>query len=178
MIFFTADLHFGHENIIRHCARPFKNAEEMNRVLVANWNAKVGVRDTVYILGDLFYRFNGYPINILKKLNGKKHLLVGNHDKSWMKQVALDKFFESVSDVLTVEIDGRKCVLCHYPMLDFEGDYMIHGHIHNSQHRDEHFEIWRSFDMMLNAGVDIHDFAPVSFEELVENNFKFRKSVV
>jgi calcineurin-like phosphoesterase family protein len=51
-VFFTSDTHFGHANIIKYCGRPFASVEEMNRELIARWNAVVGPRDTVYHLGD------------------------------------------------------------------------------------------------------------------------------
>ncbi|OUN81344.1 hypothetical protein B5G06_10770 [Flavonifractor sp. An52] len=53
MIFFTSDLHLGHENCIRLCNRPFSSIEEMDETLIENWNRKITGKDTVYILGDL-----------------------------------------------------------------------------------------------------------------------------
>ncbi len=58
MIFFTADTHWGHANIIKFCDRPFVSIEEMNEVLISKWNAKVTGNDTVYILGDMFFRID------------------------------------------------------------------------------------------------------------------------
>lgn len=58
MIYFTADTHFGHENVIRFCDRPFSSANEMDEAMIANWNARVRGNDTVYILGDMFFSFN------------------------------------------------------------------------------------------------------------------------
>lgn len=55
MIYFTADTHFGHENVIRFCDRPFSSANEMDEAMIANWNARVRGNDTVYILGDMFF---------------------------------------------------------------------------------------------------------------------------
>lgn len=57
-IFFTADLHLYHTNIIKHCNRPFETIEEMNNVLVDNWNKVVGPKDTIYILGDFVWGTN------------------------------------------------------------------------------------------------------------------------
>ena len=56
MVYFTADLHLGHANIIGHCGRPFASVEEMDRVLLQNWNDRVRPTDAVYILGDLIFR--------------------------------------------------------------------------------------------------------------------------
>ena len=56
MIFFTSDLHLGHKNIIRLCGRPFESVEEMDEILIDNWNKKIHRCDTVYILGDILFR--------------------------------------------------------------------------------------------------------------------------
>ena len=78
MVFFTSDTHFDHANIIRFCNRPFATVEEMNEALIANWNRKVHRDDTVYIMGDMFFRTTD-PEPILQRLKGKKRLIVGNH---------------------------------------------------------------------------------------------------
>ena len=69
MVFFTADTHFGHRNVIRFCDRPFETIEEMDETLIRNWNARVTGRDSVYILGDLFFRCED-PEAILSRLHG------------------------------------------------------------------------------------------------------------
>ena len=81
MIYYTADLHLGHENVIRHCGRPFSNADEMDAALICNWNSKVHRNDTVYIVGDFFFRAKRPAGDYLRELKGRKHLLIGNHDK-------------------------------------------------------------------------------------------------
>ena len=68
MIFFTSDLHLGHENCIRLCNRPFSSIEEMDETLIENWNRKVTGKDTVYILGDLIYRSKKPPEEYLRRL--------------------------------------------------------------------------------------------------------------
>lgn len=82
MIYFTSDLHLGHESILRFSKRPFRNTKEMNRTLIANYNALVRNEDTVYILGDLTYKIPVAEANRqISELNGKKYLIRGNHDK-------------------------------------------------------------------------------------------------
>ena len=81
MIYFTIDMHLGHENIIRLCNRPFSNVEEMDQALIDNWNRRVQPQDTIYILGDLMFRNKKPPEEYLRQLNGKKHLIIGNHDR-------------------------------------------------------------------------------------------------
>ena len=95
MTYFTSDQHFGHFNIIRLSHRPFASADEMDEAMIAKWNTKVKSADTIYVLGDLFFRSaNLEPI--LKRLNGRKHLVLGNHDHSWTGKVRLGDYFTSV----------------------------------------------------------------------------------
>jgi len=83
MIFFTADLHLKHENIIRLCDRPFGSIDEHDEVLLQNWNAVVSRRDEVYVLGDFEYHDNAEETSkVLRRLNGKKHLILGNPDRA------------------------------------------------------------------------------------------------
>jgi len=89
MIFFTADLHFYHENVIKHAQRPFANATEMNETLIRNWNQTVSSADEVYILGDVTMKGAEQAARVLSRLNGHKHLIRGNHDK-FAEQKSLD----------------------------------------------------------------------------------------
>lgn len=174
-VFFTADTHFGHANIIKFCARPFASVEEMDEILIENWNAKVREGDTVYILGDMFYRCKNV-VEILQCLHGNKHLITGNHDGSWMGQVDLKEYFVGVDRILDMKDGERRYTLCHYPMMQWPQErcgYMIHGHIHN----DVALDFWpllRVRERVLNAGVDVNGYAPVSFDELLANNVRYK----
>lgn len=178
MTFFTSDLHLGHANIIRHCNRPFESVEEMDEVILQRWNAKVNPADTVYILGDLMFRNSKPPEEYLAQMPGKKHFIVGNHDKAWMKKTDLGRWFGSV-DMMLFTSDGlRKLTMCHYPMMSWpfsnhEG-WMIYGHIHENTDMD-YWPLIDRYDRMLNAGVDINGFAPVTFDEMLENNIAHKK---
>lgn len=134
MIFYTADLHLGHANVIRHCERPFQDADEMDEELIERWNRKVHKNDTVYIVGDFIFRCHRPPEEYFDLLKGKKHLILGNHDKYWLKKVDTEKFLESVSPMLYISDSGHPVVMCHYPMLTWpgvgRGRYMVYGHIH------------------------------------------------
>jgi len=81
MTYFTADQHFGHANIIKLCNRPFSDVQEMDEALITNWNRRVTNGDTIYIIGDLFFRNSVPAEEYLKRLKGRKHLILGNHDK-------------------------------------------------------------------------------------------------
>ena len=176
MIYYISDTHFGHENVIWMCDRPFRDIDEMNSVLIERWNAKVKGNDTVYVLGDMFFRCAD-PESILIRLKGKKRLLIGNHDGSWMTKIDASQYFESIDLMLETSIGNHGVTLCHYPLLTWRHQkktYMIHGHIHNDTSSD-FWPLIRVRERMLNAGVDINGFQPVSFEELLENNMRFKK---
>lgn len=175
MIYFTADTHFGHKNIIGSCARPFQNVEEMDEIMIARWNERVTANDKVYIMGDMFFRCQN-PEEILQRLRGRKYLIIGNHDDSWMKKVDLTKYFVGVDHYLQFSDGAHAITLCHYPLLTWKKSqktYMIHGHIHANTNSD-YWPLICARNNVLNAGVDIHDFRPVAWNELVENNRRFK----
>lgn len=177
MYYYIADPHFGHENILNMCRRPFASIEDMNEALIAAWNGRVTGNDTVFILGDLFFRCDD-PESILTRLRGKKRLIVGNHDSSWMDRVDLSRYFVSVDPYLEITDGSRLLTLCHYPLLTWkhklrQNSFMIHGHIHNDTTSD-FFPLLAIRERALNAGVDINGFRPVTFGELAENNRAFK----
>ncbi len=178
MVYYTSDLHLGHKNVIRHCDRPYASADEMDEALIRSWNAKVHANDTVYIVGDFLFRAKRPAEEYFAALKGKKHLIVGNHDRSWMNKVDLGAWFESVAPMLFVNDHGRAATLCHYPMLTWpgmsKGGYMIYGHIHNNTDAD-YWPYIASHDQMLNAGVDVNAFSPVSLDEMIVNNRHFKE---
>lgn len=145
----------------------------MNEALIANWNKRITGADTVYIMGDLMFRTATEPSMFLDKLKGKKHLIIGNHDGSWMKKVELSKYFESVERLKVFGNGKCKVTLCHYPMMSFEGNYLIYGHIHNNKN-DTYWPLLKTMNQALNASVEINNYMPVTFEELIENNKHFR----
>ena len=105
MTYFTADLHLGHEGIIRFCNRPFDSVPEMDKALILNWNSRVTTRDDIYILGDLFHKNKENAEDILKRLKGRKHLVIGNHD-GWLKDIVAEKYFVEVDKIIELKMDG------------------------------------------------------------------------
>lgn len=179
MIYFTSDTHFGHKNIIRFCDRPFSSVEEMDEALVSNWNNRVKSNDTVYILGDMFFRSVNAE-SILKRLKGKKRLIKGNHDGSWMTKFDYTKYFVSIDNFLETMDGIHSFTLCHYPMLTWKHpnkSFMIHGHIHNCT-TDDFWPLIVKKDNVLNASTDINGYIPVTFDELIENNRRFKKNYI
>lgn len=174
MLFFTSDLHFGHEKIIKACRRPFSSVEEMNGKLVENWNATVGARDEVYILGDFALRLEMPEIHrILEQLKGRKHLIFGNHDH----EIARHRYFfrdvlASMRDLYLMRLPSydKRLILCHYPMMFWCGDYdpkfvHLYGHIHNNAHDMAWTAHLRN---AYNVGADVNDYRPVSIDEILE----------
>ena len=168
MIFFTADLHFGHENIIRHCNRPFASADEMDKALTRNWNATVGPRDEVYILGDFTMKPAAQAHEYLAALNGRKYLIQGNHDKFLNGFEPFAGDFEWIKDYHVLKHEGRKFVLFHYPIAEWDGFFRgvlhLYGHIHNSPTSTARLP---DGGLAFNVGVDCHDFRPVNIEKIL-----------
>ena len=179
MNYYIADLHFGHRNIISLCNRPFVDVNEMEQILIKNWNDVVKNNDNVYIVGDLFFKHQNIE-SILSSLNGKKHLILGNHDTDWINDELISKYFVSCDKMLEIVDNNHRIMLCHYPMLSYPKQsrtYMIHGHIHN----DTLFDYWHVLvkrKNVLNAGVEINNFKPVSLTTLIENNTKYKATIL
>lgn len=175
-VYFIGDTHFGHENIIRLNNRPFANIEEMDNTLIENWNSIINDLDEVYILGDVWFKGKRNSVEYVKKLNGVKHLIKGNHDVKPLKNQSFVNLFESVNDILDIVVDNQRLILCHYPMLEWNGYYReslhIHGHIHNN--RKGVFEYLKTEPRALNAGVDLTGFRPVTLKELKVINEKWK----
>ena len=178
MIFYISDLHLGHENIIKLCNRPFNTIEEHDNFIINLWNDTVCKDDDVYILGDIAYRNKTSIEAYLGKLKGRKHLIIGNHDLKYVKKSDSIKMFFTTIDQITMVKDGENhVVLCHYPIADWSGYnrgwYHVHGHIHN-RCDNAVFKYLKGQERALNAGVDINNFKPVTFNELVINNERFK----
>ena len=121
------------------------------------------------------FRSTTDPELFLKSLKGKKHLIYGNHDSAWMKKVSLSQYFESVENLMIFSNGKQKITLCHYPMMSFDGKYLIHGHTHNNKN-DIYWQLLRIMENVLNASVEINNYASVTFDELVANNVVFKST--
>ena len=169
MIFYTADPHFGYLPLV--AKRGFETAAQMDEALIAAWNGCVGPADTVYLIGDIGWNDGHVPCRTLARLNGRKHLIRGNHDTGYQDAPLLYRYFESVTDFLEIDDGLHHIFLSHYPMLFSKPHgYMIHGHLHGS---GQFHDILRTLPQVLNAGVDVNNFAPVTLEQLIANNERF-----
>jgi calcineurin-like phosphoesterase family protein len=135
---FISDLHFGHANILKFNpeTRPFSTIEEMDEAIIARWQEQVASNDTVYILGDMFFHKAAKSISIMKRLPGRKHIILGNHDKVIRDDHDLLDMFASASEYKEIKIGGRKIVMFHFPIWEWNamhyGSYQLHGHTHGN----------------------------------------------
>lgn len=182
-VWFTADLHLGHTNIIRYSGRPFVDADAMNRALIDRWNEVVDGGDDVWLLGDFAMGKIDETLPLVGKLRGRKILLTGNHDRcwadhgrraeGWTERYLEAGFAEVVHGQINVDIGGTAVVACHFP---YRGDshdqdryveqrpvdrgrWLLHGHVH---------ERWQQRGRMINVGVDAWGCRPVSEVQLAE----------
>lgn len=162
-VFFTADTHFNHANIIEYSKRPFSDLEEMTEAIIERWNRCVSKGDTVFHLGDFALSWGKKHAavidGLLARLNGQKWLIKGNHDR---EEVTKNPRWHMVKDYHELKHEGQRIVLCHYAMRTWSqshrGAWMLHGHSHGN--------LTDIGGKTLDVGVDCFDFTPVSFEGL------------
>lgn len=173
-VWFTSDLHLGHKAVIDYCHRPFADVDEMDSHLIEKWNAAVRPDDYVYCLGDLSFHKPSKGVRILSELLGRKILVRGNHDKYSSAQYEAAGFL--VFEEVKLKLTGHYVTLSHYPYWEelppnekeYEprcpdkrpanrGGWLLHGHVHDK---------WESRMRMLNVGVDVRGYQPVSWAVL------------
>ncbi len=181
-IFFTGDLHFGHENAIKFDNRPFETVEEMDETLIAKWNNKVGKGDLVYVLGDMIWKSrNNDAVSLIKSLNGQIILIKGNHDRflhNAQAKAALAglKDYDDIS--VTLE-DGtvRRCILSHYFIPFYIGHRYQAIHLHAHSHTSEEAVMEVKISKLLtesgfrneiyNVGCMYWNYEPVTLDEIL-----------
>lgn len=186
-IWFTADLHIGHKNILKHQPNRIKHmnlssendVENHDKWLINYWNNTVKREDIVYICGDFIMGNKQFTEKVLKQLVGNKHLILGNHDRNWLD---LNKYFQSVSFIKELKFKPEnhpflketfEVTLQHYAMLIWDkkhyGSCQVMGHSHGSL--DVYNE--STNDLRVDVGFDskLANFEFVSLEKLY-NYFK------
>lgn len=187
-VFFTSDTHFFHKNILKHCPlrKELCNALDENDIsswddwMVDRWNKVIGKHDIVYIIGDFAFGSAELAKKILGKLNGKKFLILGNHDGSSDK---LDNYFKQITQQKMVVFkkehydfleEDIQVFMCHYPLITWPskhyGAIQLHGHCHGRM--DDYNEALS--DLRVDVGIDstIAEFEPVPLEKI----YKYFKS--
>jgi len=161
-VYYTGDSHYFHKNIIEYCNRPFENVEQMNETMVERWNEVVKKEDMVYHVGDFGLGSYDKLKEIFDRLNGRKIIVRGNHDRSRTSLLKMGWEVHTQPFVL------RGMIITHNPIVDthrwtIQSSYTnttnICGHVHDS---------WKRKGNSYNAGVDVWNFKPISLEELLE----------
>ena len=131
-IFLIGDLHFNHRNIIKYCSRPFNSVEDMNEQLIKNWNSVVGKNDIVYVVGDFALCGKQKIIEIGQCLNGRKRLILGNHDQASIETYRAAGFEFVYNHPIVLE---EFFVVSHEPMVGFSPSMAfanIFAHVHDN----------------------------------------------
>lgn len=153
--FVTADLHFGHGNIIRHCERPFSDRDQMDNQLVTNWNSVVKPHDRVIVVGDFAWK---RPDEYLRRLNGSKILIRGNHD--YRGNI---KGFEFIKDIWDTKIEGQRVVFCHYQLSEWNASYHGSWHLYGHSHGNA---VESPIKLSFDVGTDLWNYRPIEWEQI------------
>lgn len=160
MIYLSSDLHFNHENIIKYCSRPFKDASHMNECLIATFNSIIGPNDLLIHVGDFAMGTKDKHQAFRYRLLFKIFNVAGNHDyKSLVK-------FDKIFDRLKIKYKGKSILIQHVPYdgLEEEYDVFLHGHTHGQWQtkRDNRGRL------MVDVGVDAWGMKPVKLDTILE----------
>lgn len=177
-LFLTSDTHFGHQNILRLCERPFNTIEEHDQKLIENWNSVVGPEDTVFHLGDFCFGGAQKWKEIRDQLNGHIILILGNHDIKTVSQSMLT-MFDYVTQQMKIQVDGRTVYLNHFPFLTFahwnpdiyQRDalaFALSGHTHirrgDTGYDAQFASLYKS--TQYDVGVDLNEYKPIAWKEV------------
>ena len=180
-IFLTSDTHFGHDREFIWKVRGFNSVQEMNEIIIQRWNENVSAEDDVYILGDVILG-DSDNIEYVKRLNGKIHIVLGNHDTSKREEM-----YRNLSNVVEVAEVGIRLkykkhhfVLTHYPMMtgNLEKESLkqmslnLYGHTHQTSN------FYNDMPFMYHVGVDSHNCCPVLLDDIIEEMYAKVKECV
>lgn len=183
-VWFTADLHLGHTNILRHCLRPFLSADEQELALEdphGRWSVSaeslrrhddglldaidrvVQVQDTLWILGDFCWGGPEVAREYRKRIRCRSvNLVLGNHDKR-----SIENCFASTLEQGMIGVGGENLWLNHYPMRSWKkshhGSWQLYGHVHGRLTAEDESKPWC---LTKDVGVDACGYQPISFEML------------
>ncbi len=154
--YITSDTHWGHKNIMNFCpvsrARFRNDLDYMNEAMVKEWNDLIEPEDLVYILGDVAFLPAPKATEYMRRLNSRKILVQGNHDRKLLQDPGFRGCFEEIHHYLDVNYNGTKCVMFHYPIAEWDqmhrGAVHFHGHLHGGV---SGLEKYRCRDMGMDA---------------------------
>lgn len=160
-VFFTADTHFYHKNIIRYSNRPFNDLNHMHEQLITRWNTIVPPDGTVFHLGDIVFGEPKQLKQIVARLNGNIYICRGNHDRD---KTLLSSFHISrIEDVWEIQVEEQKLFLSHYAHKVWKGSHKgtwhLYGHSHGSLPDDK-------YSHSMDVGVDTNDYCPYRYSDV------------
>lgn len=163
----TSDLHFGHERIKIFCPKTrshYTDMTHMNESIISDWNSFVQPEDLVYILGDVAFTSTADAIKILKRLNGDKILIEGNHDRKHLKDVHFRNCFKEIHKYLDINYNGTKIVMSHFPFLEWDqmhrGALHFYGHLHGGITNQEQYRC-------MDVGMDSTGYTVLEMERAI-----------
>lgn len=169
--FVIADLHFGHENIIKYESRPFNNRIEMDKRLIELWNSMVGKNDVVYILGDFtLSRSKSIIKNLLDLLNGRKVLIMGNHDTRKPKDYIECGFVYASRKPIMVE---PGVILMHKPFDD--ANYIMPNYIYFFGHVHSNKTLMDKYPNCMCVSVERIDYRPIDLDQSIRKLKRLEK---
>lgn len=171
-IWFSSDLHFGHDREFVWAVRGFKSVNEMNSAIVSNWDSIVQPEDTVYLLGDIMLGDNEIGMNWLKQLTGNIKIILGNHDTN--KRIAFYKEngYEILGYGMPLKISNQRFFLSHYPTMtsNLEKSSNLKEHVINLYgHTHQKTNFYNGMPFMYHVGVDSHNCTPINLETIIED---------
>ena len=198
MRYYIADCHFFHGTLnTKMDQRGFKDVEAMNEYMIKKWNVKVKHNDEVVIIGDFSWGSAEETNKLLNKLHGRLYLIQGNHDRFLSNGNYNARRFVWIKPYAEMHDTGRKVVLCHYPIMCYNGQYrldekgnpktyMLYGHVHDTHDQrllEQFIEITRNTSVagpdgverniprnMINCYCGYADYEPLSLDELIKRN--------
>ena len=172
-VYFTSDLHLFHDREFIYKPRGFDNVGDMNAEIERRWNETIGKGDHVYVLGDLMLGgTSNKGIEILSRLNGKIHIVIGNHDTD--NRVKLYQSLPNVSSVTyaaKVKYDGYNFYLTHFPCLtgSLEKESLKQMSLNLSGHTHSKDKFYNDLPYVYNVAVDAHGCKPVAIEKIISD---------
>jgi len=157
-IYFTADTHFNHANIIKYCKRKEQSIDEMNKNIIDTWNSVVPYYGTVFHLGDVGF-FNDNNDNLIYQLHGLIVLIRGNHDRKMSP--SFKRRFAEIVTYKVIQFEDINITLHHRPLNYWKGIEENHWHLHGHTH-GEYLRNGKTIDV----GVDTNDYKPYSMEDM------------
>ena len=181
MIYLTSDLHFCHNRKFLYEPRGFNNVDDMNEKIIENWNNLINDEDDVYVLGDLMLNDDNKGKELFSQLNGKIHVVLGNHDTD--NRIEFYKTFNNIVEIaqaIRIKLNGYNFFLCHYPTIttNYTDDkklkhrlICLYGHTHQKTN------FFDGNPYIYHVGLDSHNNTPISIDDIIDDIIEFERKV-